>query len=145
MTYNQVVKEINEILSNHPLIQEVQFNTPVAWINQNYVPNFPVASYIINSGQLNAGREQVYRIDIWLLDKAGNEAEFETEIISDMHSVAYDLLQLMRQQFNSYIISNSVGWSAVSEKFEDYLSGVKFSFDFSVVRDYGACDVPTTN
>ena len=143
MNYNQVVREISDLLQDHPMIQEVQFNTPVAWLNQNFVPSFPVASYVINSGSLNAGREQVYRVEIWLLDKAGNEAEFETDIISDMHGVAYDILQKLRQQFNNFTISNNVSWNALSEKFEDYLSGVRFSFDLSVVRDYGACDVPS--
>ena len=143
MTYNQVVTEIQEVLENHGLIRDVMFGSPASWLNRDYVPSFPSASFTIDSGQLNAGREQVFTIDVWLLDKSGVDAEFEQDIVSDMHGVAYDVLQTLRQQFHEYLISSSVSWNAVSEKFEDYLSGINFTFDLNVVRNYGACDVPT--
>jgi hypothetical protein len=68
MTYNQVVIELQTVISSHPMIKEVLFESPAAWLNSEAVPSFPSASYVINSGQLNAGREQVYTIDVWLLD-----------------------------------------------------------------------------
>lgn len=142
MTYNQVVKELETVLSEHPMIHEVLFSSPVEWINRNHVPSYPVSCYEINSGFLNAGREQIFRVVIWFLDKSGVEAEFEPDTISDMHGVAYDILAKLRQQFNEYLISTNVQFNVVSEKFEDYLSGVRIEFDFSIVRKYGACDVP---
>lgn len=142
MTYNQVVKEIQETLENHPMIHSVLFSSPAAWLNRDFVPNFPSASYVINSGFLNAGREQVFRVELWLLDKSGTDAEFEQEVTSDMHGVAYDVLQILRQQFHNYDISSQAPWEAISEKFEDYLSGIKLTFDLTVTRKYGACDVP---
>lgn len=142
MTYNQVITEIKEVLTNHAMIHEVQQTNPVEWINLNYVPTFPVANFTIDSGFLNAGREQIFRIDIWLLDKSGIDGEFETEVISDMHGIAYDVLSILRIASKPYQISAQVQWNAVSEKFEDYLSGVKITFDLFVVRNYGACDVP---
>lgn len=145
MTYNQVVKEIEEVLDNHAMINTVLFSTPVEWLNRNQVPTYPVASYAINSGSLNVGREQIYRVDLWLLDQSGKDGEFETEVISDMHGAAYDVLSILRKGGNSWILSPQVAWIAVSEKFEDYLSGVKITFDLTVVRDYGSCDTPTVS
>lgn len=142
MTYNQVVKEIQEVLTDHAMIHEVLFTSPVEWINRNHVPNFPVSCFEINQGSLNAGREQVFRVIIWFLDKSGVEAEFEPNVISDMHGVAYDITAKLRQQFNDYLISANIPFNVVSEKFEDYLSGVRIEFDFTIVRNYGACDVP---
>jgi hypothetical protein len=145
MTYNQVVTEIEEVLENHAMLNTVLFETPVEWLNRNQVPTYPVASYAINSGSLNVGREQIYRVDLWLLDQSGRDGEFETSVISAMHGVAYDVLSILRKGGNSWIISPSVSWIAVSEKFEDYLSGVKITFDLTVVRDYGSCDTPTVS
>ena len=140
MTYNQAILELRNVLSSHPMISEVLSETPAAWLNSESVPSFPSASYVINSGQINAGREQVYTIDVWLLDKAGVDGEFDIDITSNMQGIAYDILQALRQNSTAYSISNTVRWDAIAEKFEDYLSGVKFSFDLSAVRKYGACD-----
>ena len=142
MTYNQVVQEIETQLTDHPMIHEVLFSSPTEWLNRNHVPSFPVSCYEINSGFLNTGREQIFRIVIWFLDKSGIEAEFETNVISDMHGVAYDILSKLRQQFHEYTISTQIAFNVVSEKFEDYLSGVRIEFDFTIVRKYGACEVP---
>lgn len=125
------------------MIKEVLTASPLQWLNDNHVPDYPVSCFVINSGQLNAGREEVFAIDMWFLDKSGSEAEFEQEVISDMHGVAYDILQILRQQFNPFTIDANVNWEAISEKFEDYLSGVKITFNFFTNRKYGACDVPT--
>jgi len=139
MTYNQVVKEIQDRLTSHPMLKEVLFESPAAWLNSTAVPSFPSASFVINSGSLNIGREQVYRIEIWLLDKSGVDGEFEQDVTSDMHGVAYDFVQNIRQS-NLFGISPQIGWDAISEKFEDYLSGVKISFELSTTRAYGDCD-----
>lgn len=124
------------------MIKEVRFASPTQWLNWDSVPNFPVASFVINRGQINIGRELVYTIEMWMLDKSGVDGEYETDVTSDMHSIACDIVQNLRQGFQPYRLSTSVSWDAVSEKFEDYLSGVKFSFDFSVVREYDSCDTP---
>jgi hypothetical protein len=142
MTYNQIVTEIKTILTNHAMIKEVRFASPMQWINWDSVPNFPLASYVINRGQINLGRELVYSVEMWLLDKSGVDGEYETDVTSDMHSIACDIVQIFRQGFQPYRVNTSVSWDAVSEKFEDYLSGVKFSFDISIVRQYDSCDVP---
>lgn len=141
MTYNQVVKEIQEKLQSHPMLHEVMFGSPAIWLYNNQPPSFPSANFEINTGSLNIGREQIFTVNVWLLDKSGVDSEFEQEVTSDMHGIAYDFLQKLRNSLD-YSISNTVTWNAISEKFEDYLSGVNFSFDFTVTRSYGNCDSP---
>lgn len=145
MTYNQIVKTIETILQNHNQINEVRFASPTNWLNWDSVPVYPVASYTINDGQYNAGRELVYRINFWFLDKSGVDSEFETEVTSDMLQVAVDVLNELRLQYNSYGISTNVQWTALSEKFEDYLSGITYSVDLSIVNPFSACDSPMAN
>ena len=143
MTVNQVIQEIKAVLQNHAMINTVLVSTPMEWINKGEVPLYPVGTFDISSGFLNIGREQIHRVDMWLLDQSGKDGEFEQEVISDMHGVAYDILSVLRKGGNPWIISDRVQWQAISEKFEDYLSGVRITFDFIVVRDYGSCDTPT--
>jgi hypothetical protein len=143
MTVNQVINEIKAVLQNHAMINTVLVSTPMEWINKGEVPLYPVGTFDISSGFLNIGREQIHRVDMWLLDQSGKDGEFEQEVISDMHGVAYDVVSILRKGGNPWIISDKVQWQAISEKFEDYLSGVRITFDFIVVRDYGSCDTPT--
>jgi hypothetical protein len=141
MTYNQVVTEIQTKLAAHPLIKTVKFNPPTNWLNWDNQPVFPVACFVINSGALNAGREQVFNIQMWFLDKSGLEGEFETEITSDQHSIAADVISNLRKQSNSYLIDTNINWDAISEKYEDYLSGVGLSFNLSAISKFDACDI----
>lgn len=143
MTYNQVVTEINSILTSHKMIKTVRFASPLEWLNWDNQPVFPLACYSINSGNLNAGREQVYAINFWFLDKSGKEGEFETEVTSDQHSICADIISKLRSQSNRYVIDANITWNAVSEKFEDFLTGVQCTVNLSVVSEFDACSIPT--
>lgn len=142
MTRNEVITEITTILQANKMIKSVIASPPVNWLYWNEQPEFPCASFDIANGQYNAGRELVYTIEMWLLDKSGVDNEFEYDVSNAMHLVGADVVNVLRQQFKQYSISTNVSWSKVEEKFEDYLTGVTFTFDLSVVNDYTACDVP---
>lgn len=143
MTFNQVINEIKTICESHAMIKAVKYETPVEWINRGGVPYFPLVNYSIGSGSYNLGRELTYRIELWILDKSGSDGEYETEVISDCHLIAGDIISVLRKQPKDYLISNSVTWISLSEKFEDYLSGVKLTFDLSATNVLGPCDMPT--
>ena len=141
MTYNQIVKEITTKLTAHPLIKTVKFAPPTNWLNWDDQPVFPVACFAINSGQLNAGREQVFSIQMWFLDKSGLDGEFETEVTSDQHSIAADVISNLRKLSNPYQIDNSISWDAISEKYEDYLTGVGLTFNLFSTSKFDSCDI----
>jgi hypothetical protein len=143
MTYNQVLKDIQTKLESHPFIKTVKFSSPIEWINRDEQPVFPLACFEINSGSYNKGRESVFVLTLWFLDKSGQEAEFETDVISDQHSNALDIVNLLRREDSNYVIDSSVSWSAISEKFEDYLSGVTLTINLSSISEFDACNFPT--
>lgn len=124
------------------MIKDVRFATPVEWLAWESEPILPVALYYIESGNLNIGRELTFSVQFWFLDKSGVEGEFETDVTSDQHQIAGDIINLMRQKI-SYSIDDQITWTALSEKFEDYLSGVTMTFTISTTGEWGACDVPT--
>ena len=82
-------------------------------------------------------------VNLWILDKSGMEAEFETEVTSDMHSILADIVSKMRSQSQSYLIDDSIQWTGISDKYEDYLAGVTCTFNLSAVSAFDACDMPT--
>ena len=142
MTYKQLVTEITNLLESHAMINTVKFASPTNWINWDNQPVFPAALFAINNGLFNSGREQVYTITFWFLDKSGVEGEFETEVTSDQHSIAADIISTLRKQSNAWTIGDSISWDAVSEQFEEYLSGVTLSLNINIVSDYDACNMP---
>ena len=121
MTYKQLVTQITNLLESHAMINTVKFASPTNWINWDEQPVFPAALFAINNGLFNTGREQVYTITFWFLDKSGVEGEFETEVTSDQHSIAADIVSTLRKQSNAWTIGDSISWNAVSEQFEEYL------------------------
>ena len=138
MTRNQVVKTITEILSGNKMINSVIPNAPVNWIMWTEQPKFPNASFEIASGSYNIGRELVYNIEIWLLDKSGVDNEFEQDVSNDMHLIGADIINSLRQGFREYSIDPQVTWNKVEEKFEDYLTGVNFTFNLYIKNDFSA-------
>lgn len=125
------------------MIKEVKFATPQDWLFANNQPNFPLCCFMINSGSLNFGREQVYNVSFWFLDKAGMENEFEADVTSDQIQIASDIVSNLRVDNNIYIIDDNIPFNIISDKFEDYLAGVNLSFNINTISDYDACNMPT--
>ena len=117
-------------------------NTPKEWLGYNQQPTLPVACFYCNQGEINYPRELVYQFDLWLLDKSGVEGEYELDVISDMHSIANDIINTLRMD-SMMSIDTKVIFNAISEKYEDYLSGVFVQFNISVTGQFSMCDFPT--
>jgi len=145
MTYNQVIKEIRTVLQSHAMIKSVRNATPREWLFANEQPIFPIACFAVNSGSLNVGREQVFNVTMWFLDKAGIEAEFEADVCSDQIQIAADIVSKLRNEANPYTISTGINYNLVLDKFEDYLSGAELTFDMTTFSDFDACDIPLNN
>lgn len=141
MTYNEIVNYLTSLLTSHAMINSVRFATPTEWLAWDEQPVLPVALFGINSGNINLGREITYQITIWYLDKSGVEGEFETDVISDQHQIAGDIIATIRQN-RLLVIDDNITWNAVSEKFEDYLSGITMTFSISTKGEFNACDFP---
>ena len=125
------------------MIKSVKNATPREWLFVSDQPVFPIACYSINSGSLNIGREQVYNITLWFLDKAGIEAEFEPDVASDQLGIAADIVSKLRNAANDFEIDDNINYNLILDKFEDYLSGVELTFNMNTISEFDACDMPT--
>jgi hypothetical protein len=142
MTYNQVIKTIKAILGSHAMIKSVKVASPREWLFEDSQPVFPVACFAMNSGSLNVGREQVYNLSLWFLDKSGMEREFEDDVASDQLQICADIISKLRNGANNWTIDDNITYNLISDKFEDYLSGVEISFNMTTFSDFDACDIP---
>jgi len=142
MTYNQIVLKITDLLESNKFIKTVRFSSPNEWIGWTEMPVMPVASFVINNGQLNAGREIVYSVTFWFLDKSGIEGQHETQVVNDQLMIANDIISSLRND-QTISLDPSISWDAISEKFEDYLSGVTTTFNISLTGKFGQCDFPS--
>lgn len=142
MTYNQVIKTIKAILSTHAMIKSIKGATQREWLFEDSQPVFPVACYAINTGSLNVGREQVYNLTLWFLDKSGMEREFEDDVTSDQLQICADIISILRNESNNFKIDDNINFNLISDKFEDYLSGVEVSFDMTTYSEFDACNIP---
>jgi len=142
MTYNQLVTTLQSLLSSHAMIKTVKHTTPKEWLQRESQPIFPIATFNINNGSINVGAQQVYTVQFFFLDKSGLEAEYETDVISDQIQIASDIVNIMRIGSNAYFIDDNITFSAISDKYEDYLAGVELTINITTQSDFSACDAP---
>ena len=143
MTYKQLATEITSLLESHAMIHTTKFATPIEWLNWDEQPVFPLASFSINSGSFNLGKQRQYDIQLWFIDKSGVEGEFETEVVNDMHQIAGDIISKLRNGANDFVIDDNIRFDVISEKFEDYLSGVQLTLSLTSTSAFDGCDMPT--
>lgn len=142
MTYNQLITTIQSLLESHKMIETAKNVTPREWLLRDEQVVYPIACFSVNSGSMNIGREQVFNVQFFFLDKSGKEAEFETDVISDQMQTASDILSLMRTGRKSYSIDDNVSFNAISDKYEDYLAGVEYTINISTQNEFTGCNVP---
>ena len=124
------------------MIETAKFTTPKEWLLRDEQPIYPIACFSVNSGTMNIGREQVFSVQFFFLDKSGKEAEFENDVISDQIQTGSDILSLMRTGRNSYSIDDNISFNAISDKYEDYLAGIEYTINISTQNEFTGCNVP---
>lgn len=142
MTYNQLISTLQSLLESHAMIKTVKNVMPGEWLLKDEQVVYPVCCFSVNTGSFNKGREQVYNVQFFFLDKAGAENEFEREVISDQVSTGYDIIELMRKENNPYFIDDDVTFNTLSDKYEDYLAGIELSVNITTQSDFDGCDAP---
>ena len=59
-----------------------------------------------------------------------------------MHGIANDLISVLRKDLQ-ITIDTSITWNAISEKFEDYLSGVTLTLNINITDSNPNCSFPS--
>jgi hypothetical protein len=143
MTYNQIIATLQSLLESHAMIKTVKNETPGEWLNKTPKPVYPVSCFFINSGTFSKGREQVYEVQFFFLDKTGTDRQFEPDVISDQVGIGYDIVEMMRGGRKPYTVDDNVTFNTISDgKYEDYLAGCSYTLSITTQSDFDGCDAP---
>ena len=142
MTYNQLIKTITNLLQSHLMIKTVKNATPREWLMRDEQPKFPIAFFSVNNGSINKGSEQIYNVQFFFLDKSGQEAEFEMDVINDQINIGSDIINLIRTGRKNYSIQDAISFNSISDKYEDYLAGIEYTLNITTESEFSGCDVP---
>ena len=105
-------------------------------------PVFPLCCFSMSTGSFEPGYKN-FDLQIWFLDKAGVEGEFEVDVVSDQTEIANDIVGLLKKSWvNSWLIDDNIIFEVLLEKYEDYLSGVKIFIRLKTINNYDTCAIP---
>ena len=143
MTYNQFISEMTTLLQSHAMIKEVRNMTPQEWLFRENQTELPVCCFDILFSVFNIGQEQSWNVQFFFLDKSGQEAEFEQEVISDQWQISEDIYQKIRSTQDTFAVDENVTITPIADKYDDYLAGVTMTLNITTMRDFNACNIPT--
>ena len=126
------------------MIKEVRFSSPLEWMFANEQPEFPLCCFRLETGTLEAGYT-LYDLRIWFLDLSGREGQFDDDVISDQLETAKDIWSLLKQSQVREWLAENANFTLLTEKFEDYISGVELSLQIKVFNQYVTCDIPVNS
>lgn len=126
------------------MIKEVRFSSPLEWMYRNEKPEFPLCCFRLETGTLEAGYT-LYDFRIWFLDLSGREGQFDDDVISDQLETAKDIWSLLKQSQVREWLAENANFTLLTEKFEDYISGVELSLQIKVFNQYDTCDIPVNS
>jgi hypothetical protein len=140
-TLNQVVKGLNDIATAHQQINSFGFGD--IWeMATSGVTNYPIM-WVDCTGATRERSTTTYNLSIYLMDLVQRGEGNETEVLSDMHRIAEDVIAEIRHPDWTWVLNfDSVTIDNFTESEPDMLSGVKFDISLSVVQPDDRCQIP---
>lgn len=135
---NQIVREITANAEAHPMLNTVQFEPPVDWIDSGDI-RYPAFGFNYNGWQ-KSGTLITHLFTAWVLDMMFKEADNERDVWSDTTAIACDLIHYMDTQ-DGYNLIDGINGVALSQVNEDLRSGVTFDFALQMPMP-SACLIP---
>lgn len=142
MTYNQLVEELKSRLNEHGQLKGVYNATPTEILAPEGEIDLPAAFFVVNTGSFLPGNARDRVVQMWFVDKSGQENEFEQDVSSDMEQVAGDIVEGLYNDGNPWLIDKPITFEFFRARYGDYLSGVQFTFNIETQNKADACDTP---
>ena len=153
MTLNQVIQRLQTIAENHRQINSFQYGAIADWLaNAQPKAECPVMFVDHSNGNISTTqRLTTHNFNIYLLDlvnASNNAMSNETEVLSDMLSVAEDVISIIKSPDyeNATLPWFSPGDAAVSmvvDDTTDRMAGVLIAISISTLFEPNRCQVPT--
>lgn len=149
LTLNQVVKRIETIATRHRQINQFLMGDAVDFLTFGDL-TYPCVVCDVGDGVIDRdNRSSLYNIKLMICDLADvsmNSRKNELEVMSDLTSIAQDIIAMMN--YSGYDTTWSIG-SPIStqylvEKFDDVVIALDMTIPITVRYDANRCWVPTT-
>lgn len=143
LTLNQVVSQIKAIAEAHSQINTVYYGDFDEFLGESADNVYPAMYFDSTNANLSA-RTLTLNFSLYFFDRMLPEKINETEAVSDMLSVAQDILaQLLYQEFE-FEMSENVTLTFITEDTPDNLVAVKADISLDLPFTADRCQVPTS-
>jgi hypothetical protein len=143
LTLNQVVSQIKAIAEAHQQINTVYYGDFDEFLGESADNVYP-AMYFDSTNASIATSTLTLNFSLYFFDRMLPEKINETEAVSDMLSVAQDIIaQLLYQEFE-FEMNESVQLTFITEDTPDNLVAVKADISMDLPFTSDRCQVPTS-
>ena len=150
MTLNQVINRLSAIVGAHKQLRSFAYVQSVSdYIAQGGKKvTYPICVIEHNSGAISSTNHLLtHTLRFYLLDlvNRANETDLnEQDVISDMHSIAEDMVALVRDPayLDTWFTDGDAGLTVISDYTQDYVAGVAFDLPLSTYFLGDRCAVP---
>lgn len=143
LTLNQVVAQIKAIAEAHEQINTVYYGDFDEFLGENADNVYP-AMYFDSTNASLSTRTLTLNFSLYFFDRMLPEKINETEAVSDMLSVAQDIIAQMLFQEFEFEMNESVQLTFITEDTPDNLVAVKADISMDLPFTADRCQVPST-
>lgn len=147
LTLNQIISRLRSLALSHRQINHFYFGDPHEFTANGDI-TYPACFVESQPGVMNrTTKEQQFNFRVYFLDKvhvSQDTEENETEVLSDMSSVADDMIALILNPLyqDDWIVSETVIKALGTEQFDDMVAGVVIEVGIIVEFLPDSCAVP---
>jgi hypothetical protein len=139
LTLNQIVKQITNYANQHAQINSVVFGE---FYNKLSDEDIVYTAFFFNISQSEILERQIrYTFEVYILDRQLQETN-GLEVLSDTTLIAQDIVSLLRNNSNPWIIGTNIPINYFVEYDPDYVAGVSFNLDITISNINNRCEVP---
>ena len=143
LTLNQVVDQIKAIAEAHKQINTVYYGDFDEFLGESADNVYP-AMYFDSTNASLSTRTLTLNFSLYFFDRMLPEKINETEAVSDMLSVAQDIIAQMLFQEFEFEMNESVQLTFITEDTPDNLVAVKADISMDLPFTADRCQVPST-
>lgn len=143
LTLNQVVAQIKAIAQAHEQINTVYYGDFDEFLGESADNVYP-AMYFDSTNASLSNRTLTLNFSLYFFDRMLPEKINETEAVSDMLSVAQDIIAQMLFQEFEFEMNESVQLTFITEDTPDNLVAVKADISMDLPYTADRCQVPST-
>lgn len=138
-TLNQIVKKIEDYGSQHAQIKFVLYGDVVDHLSQGEV-TYP-AFFFNMSGVSILAKQITFTFSLYFMDRQIENTE-EIEVMSDQLLICQDIIALIRDNANEWLVSENIPMEFFVESEPDVLAGVKADVTLTLSSINNRCQIP---